>query len=195
MVREATIKRETKETKIEIVLNLDGKGRSTIETGVGFFDHMLTHLSKHSGWDLVVKAKGDLEVDQHHTVEDVGLAIGSALKNALGDKAGLKRFASASVPMDETLANVAVDISGRPAMVFNVTFPTSKIGEFDDQLVQEFFQAMVNTAGLTLHINVPYGRNSHHIAEAIFKSAAQALGQATRIVDCSGEIPSTKGTL
>ncbi len=195
MVREATIKRETKETKIEIVLNLDGKGRSTIETGVGFFDHMLTHLSKHSGWDLVVKAKGDLEVDQHHTVEDVGLAIGSALKNALDDKAGLKRFASASVPMDETLANVAVDISGRPAMVFNVTFPTSKIGEFDDQLVQEFFQAMVNTAGLTLHINVPYGRNSHHIAEAIFKSAAQALGQATRIVDGSGEIPSTKGTL
>jgi imidazoleglycerol-phosphate dehydratase len=195
MSREATIKRETKETKIEIVLNLDGHGRSTIETGVGFFDHMLTHLSKHSGWDLTVKARGDLEVDQHHTVEDVGLAIGTALKTALGDKAGLKRFASASVPMDETLANVAVDISGRPAMVFNVSFPTSKIGEFDDQLVQEFFQAMVNTAGLTLHINLPYGRNSHHIAEAIFKSAAQALGQATRIVDASGEIPSTKGTL
>jgi imidazoleglycerol-phosphate dehydratase len=195
MAREATIKRETKETKIEIVLNLDGRGRSTIETGVGFFDHMLTHLSKHSGWDLSVKAKGDLEVDQHHTVEDVGLAIGSVLKDALGNKAGLKRFASASVPMDETLANVAVDISGRPSLVFNVTFPTNKIGEFDDQLVQEFFQAMVNTAGLTLHINVPYGRNSHHIAEAIFKSAAQALGAATRVIDDSGEIPSTKGTL
>jgi imidazoleglycerol-phosphate dehydratase len=195
MNREAKIKRETKETQIEIKLNLDGKGRSEIATGVGFFDHMLTHLSKHSGWDLAVKAKGDLEVDQHHTVEDIGLSLGGVLKEALGDKAGIKRFSSASVPMDETLANVAVDISGRPAIVFNAEFPTETIGEFDVQLIQEFFQAVVNTAGLTLHINVPYGRNSHHIAEAIFKSAAQALGAATRIVDASGKIPSTKGTL
>ncbi len=195
MSRTSTIKRHTKETDIEIVLNLDGAGRSEIRTGVGFFDHMLTHLSKHSRWDLTVNAKGDLEVDDHHTVEDVGLCIGSALKEALGDKSGLKRFSSASVPMDETLANVAVDISGRPALVYNARYTTDKIGEFDSQLVKEFLQAVVNTAGLTLHVNVAYGTNSHHIAEAIFKATAQALGEATRIIDRSGEIPSTKGTL
>jgi len=195
MSRTSTIKRHTKETDIEIVLNLDGAGRSEIRTGVGFFDHMLPHLSKHSRWDLTVNAKGDLEVDDHHTVEDVGLCIGSALKEALGDKSGLKRFSSASVPMDETLANVAVDISGRPALVYNARYTTDKIGEFDSQLVKEFLQAVVNTAGLTLHVNVAYGTNSHHIAEAIFKATAQALGEATRIIDRSGEIPSTKGTL
>jgi len=195
MSRTSTIKRHTKETDIEIVLNLDGAGRSEIRTGVGFFDHMLTHLSKHSRWDLTVNAKGDLEVDDHHTVEDVGLCIGSAVKEALGDKSGLKRFSSASVPMDETLANVAVDISGRPALVYNARYTTDKIGEFDSQLVKEFLQAVVNTAGLTLHVNVAYGTNSHHIAEAIFKATAQALGEATRIIDRSGEIPSTKGTL
>jgi imidazoleglycerol-phosphate dehydratase len=195
MSREAKISRNTKETQIEINLNLDGSGKSTINTGIGFFDHMLTHLSKHSGWDLQVKADGDLEVDQHHTIEDIGLSLGSAVNKALGDKAGIKRFASASVPMDETLASVSIDISGRPALVFNADLTTEKIGEFDVQLVQEFFQAFVNASAITLHINVPYGRNSHHIAEAIFKAAAQALGKATKIVDASGEIPSTKGTL
>lgn len=195
MDRIAKIKRHTRETTIDLVLNLDGQGTSDIQTGVGFFDHMLTHLAKHSRWDLTVKSTGDLHVDDHHSVEDVGLCIGAALKDALGDKAGLKRFANASVPMDETLADVAVDISGRPTLVFNVQFTTDKIGGFDVQLVQEFFHAVVNTAGLTLHINVPYGRNSHHIAEAIFKSAAQALGAATQIIDPAGEIPSTKGSL
>jgi imidazoleglycerol-phosphate dehydratase len=195
MGREAKIKRQTKETVIDLVLKLDGRGKPDINTGVGFFDHMLTHLAKHSGWDLTVKAKGDLEVDDHHTVEDVGLCLGTALKEALGDKAGIQRFASTSVPMDETLANAAADISGRPWLVYQVDYGTDKIGEFDVQLVQEFFRAVVNTAGLTLHINVPYGTNSHHIAEAIFKAVAQALGQASRITDKTGQIPSTKGSL
>ncbi len=195
MSREAKIKRHTKETEIELVLQLDGSGESTIDTGVGFFDHMLTHLSRHSGWNLVVKAKGDLEVDAHHTVEDVGLCIGAALKDSLGDKAGVRRFACASVPMDEAIANVSVDLSGRPMLVYNATYPTHKVGDFDIQLVEEFLRAVVNTAGITLHVNVPYGSNSHHIAEAIFKSAAQALGRATNLVDETGRIPSTKGTL
>jgi imidazoleglycerol-phosphate dehydratase len=195
MGREAKIKRQTKETVIELVLKLDGQGKPDINTGVGFFDHMLTHLAKHSGWDLTVKAKGDLEVDDHHTVEDVGLCLGTALKEALGDKAGIQRFAGTSVPMDETLANASVDISGRPWLVYNVRYDTDKIGDFDAQLVQEFFRAVINTAGITLHVNVPYGTNSHHIAEAIFKAVAQALGQAARITDKSGRIPSTKGTL
>ncbi len=195
MVRQAKIKRHTRETNIDLALSLDGQGKSEVRTGIGFFDHMLTHLAKHSRWDLTLNAQGDLEVDDHHTVEDVGLCIGSALKEAMGDKAGLQRFASASVPMDETLANVSVDLSGRPAMVYNVSYTTDKIGGFDVQLVHEFFQAVVNTAAITLHINVPYGTNSHHIAEAIFKAAAQALGQATRIIDATGQIPSTKGTL
>ncbi len=193
--RQAKIKRHTKETEIELILQLDGSGESEISTGIGFFDHMLTHLSKHSRWNLIVRAKGDLHVDAHHTVEDVGLCIGAALKDSLGDKGGLQRFACGSVPMDETLANVAVDISGRPMLVYNVSYPTDKVGEFDVQLVEEFFRAVVNTAGLTLHINVPYGNNSHHIAEAIFKAAAQALGQATQIIDDVNHIPSTKGTL
>jgi imidazoleglycerol-phosphate dehydratase len=195
MDREKTIKRQTKETDIELTLRLDGTGVSQIRTGIGFFDHMLTHLGRHSGWDLVVQAKGDLEVDAHHTVEDVGLCLGTAIRDALGDKAGVRRFASASVPMDEALANVATDISGRPSLVYNAGYTTDKIGEFDVQLVHEFFQAIVNTAGITLHVNVPYGTNSHHIAEAIFKAAAQALGQATQIIDRTGRIPSTKGTL
>jgi imidazoleglycerol-phosphate dehydratase len=195
MGRTATIKRRTKETEIEISIQLDGAGKSEISTGVGFFDHMLTHLAKHSRWDLTVKAKGDLYVDAHHTVEDVGICLGTAIKDALGDKAGLQRFAGASVPMDETLAYVALDISGRPSLVYNADYTTDKIGEFDVQLIHEFFQAVINTAGITMHVNVPYGTNSHHIAEAIFKAAAQALGNATKIIDTSGQIPSTKGSL
>ncbi len=195
MKRDAKIKRQTKETVIELNLKLDGQGKQDISTGVGFFDHMLTHLAKHSGWDLTVKAKGDLAVDDHHTIEDVGLCLGMALKEALGDKAGIRRFSSVSVPMDETLASVAVDISGRPWLVYQVNYGTDKIGDFDVQLIQEFLRAVVNTAGITLHVNVPYGTNSHHIAEAIFKASAQALGLAARISDESGQIPSTKGTL
>ncbi len=195
MARTAQRERTTRETAVTVAIDLDGTGESRIDTGIGFFDHMLTHLAKHSRWDLVVKAKGDLEVDDHHTVEDVGLCLGGALKEALGDKAGLQRFASASVPMDESLAGAAVDLSGRPWLVYHAAYTTDKIGDFDVQLVHEFFRALVNTSGITLHINVPYGTNSHHIAEAIFKACAQALGQATRIIDASGPVPSTKGTL
>jgi imidazoleglycerol-phosphate dehydratase len=195
MKRIAKIKRETKETKIELILNLDGKGLADISSGVGFFDHMLTHLARHSGWDISLSAKGDLDVDAHHTVEDVGICLGNAIKESLGSKAGVKRFASASVPMDETLANVAVDISGRPMLVYHVSYGSDKIGEFDVHLVREFWQAVSSSAGITLHIQVPYGANSHHIAEAIFKSAAQSLGQAVKIVNPSGDIPSTKGQL
>jgi len=195
MAREGKITRSTKETQIELTLNLDGRGKSSAFTGIGFFDHMLNHLARHSGWDLTVQAKGDLEVDAHHTVEDVGLCLGAAIKDALSDKAGVQRFAGTSVPMDETLANASVDISGRPMLVYNVNYPSGKIGDFDVELVREFFRAVVNTAGITLHVNVLYGANNHHIAEAIFKATAQALGQATRIIDPTGQIPSTKGSL
>ena len=193
--RSAKIQRITAETQISLSLTLDGSGKAHVSTGIPFFDHMLTLLAKHSLCDLTVKAKGDIDVDAHHTVEDVGICLGSAIKEALGDKAGLQRFAGASVPMDETLANVALDISGRPSLVYNAQYTTDKIGDFDVQLVHEFFQAVVNAAGITMHVNVPYGTNSHHIAEAIFKAAAQALGKATKIIDTSGQIPSTKGTL
>ncbi len=195
MTRTAKISRKTKETQIELTLNLDGKGDSDVATGIGFFDHMLTHLSKHSGWDLTVRATGDVEVDDHHTVEDVGICLGSALKDSLGDKAGIERFANASVPMDETLASASVDISGRPALVYDVNYPTHKVGEFDVELVEEFLRALVNNAGITLHVSVPYGGNSHHMAEAAFKAIARALGKASRRGGSGDQIPSTKGTL
>jgi len=196
MSRSATISRATKETDIKVTLTLDGQGKAEIATGVGFFDHMLTHLAKHSGWDLDVRAKGDLQVDSHHTVEDIGICLGLALKQALGDKAGIQRFANADVPMDETLARAAVDISGRAHLVYDVTYPASKIGDFDVELVEEFMRAFVNNAGITLHISVPYGSNSHHVAEAAFKAVARAVGSASKL--SSGqqrEIPSTKGKL
>lgn len=195
MPRTATISRKTRETDITVKLNLDGTGTATIATGVRFFDHMLTHLAKHSGWDLTVTAKGDLDVDSHHTVEDIGICLGSALKQALGDKAGIVRFADAEVPMDESLAEVALDISGRSHLVCNVQYPADKIGEFDVELIEEFLRAFVGNAGVTLHVNVPYGANSHHIAEALFKALAKAAGKATRHDPTQRQIPSTKGTL
>ncbi len=194
--RKATIKRQTKETEIELTLDMDGTGKVTGETGVGFLDHMLDHLSKHSVSDLTVKARGDLQVDDHHTVEDVAICLGEALKQALGDKGGICRYGSASVPMEEALAEVSLDLSGRSAFVFNVNFTSDKIGTFDVQLIEEFLRRLTDVAGINLHVSVPYGSNDHHIAEAIFKAVAQSLRQAKRIdPDRKGEIPSTKGTL
>ena len=194
--RTATITRRTKETAIELAVDLDGRGTVEARTGVGFLDHMLDHLGKHSLSDLTVRATGDVHVDDHHTVEDIGIVLGQALAKALGDKAGIRRYGSASVPMDETLAEVAIDLSGRPAMVFQVDFTGDKIGTFDTQLVEEFLRALTNATGMNLHVRVPYGVNDHHIAEAIFKAVAQALRQAKSVdPDRAGEIPSTKGSL
>lgn len=196
MSRTATIKRETKETNIELTLDIDGGGKADVQTGVGFLDHMLDHLAVHSLSDLTVRARGDLEVDDHHTTEDVAICLGEALANCLGDKAGICRYGSASVPMDEALANVSLDLSGRPAVVFNVNFTGGKIGTFDTQLIEEFLRRLAQVAGINLHVNVPAGTNDHHIAEAIFKAVAQALRQAKAIdPNRKGEIPSTKGKL
>src|SRR4051794_32269504 len=196
MPRTAHIARKTKETDITLELSLDGTGQSSIATGVGFFDHMLTHLSKHSLMDLNVTAKGDTHIDDHHTVEDISLVLGSALDKALGDKAGIYRYGSASVPMEDALANVALDLCGRPAFVFNVAFPSKKIKAFDVELIAESLRSLANTGKMNLHVNVPYGNNSHHIAEAIFKALAKALRQAVAVDPAaSGQIPSTKGTL
>ena len=194
--RTATIQRKTKETDIELTLDLDGSGRTSAKTGVGFLDHMLDHLGKHSLTDLSVKAAGDLHVDDHHTVEDVAICLGEAIKRALGDKAGIARYGAASVPMEEALANVSLDLSGRAAVAYNVRFSGDKIGTFDTQLVEEFLRRLANVAGMNLHVNVPYGSNDHHVAEAIFKAVAQALRQAKSIDPArKGEVPSTKGTL
>ena len=193
--RTREISRKTRETQISVSVNLDGRGEATVSTGVGFFDHMLDHLARHGMLDLNVKATGDLHIDAHHTVEDVSLVLGSAIQQALGDKRGIYRYGWASVPMEDTLANVALDLSGRPAFVFNARFPTPKIGEFDVELVHESLRSMANTAGMNLHVNVPYGTNSHHIAEAIFKALAKSLRQAVAIDPRSHEIPSTKGIL
>jgi imidazoleglycerol-phosphate dehydratase len=195
MPRTATISRQTAETKVELTLNLDGTGQSKIHTGVGFFDHMLTLLAKHAAIDLTVTAHGDLEVDQHHTVEDVGITLGQALKQALGDKAGIRRYGFFTLPMEETLSTTALDLSGRYYLVFNATFPSAKIGEFDSELVEDFWQSTAANALCNLHINVPYGRNSHHIAEAIFKSTARALRMAVESDPRMPGVPSTKGTL
>lgn len=195
-MRTAQINRTTKETKITLSLSLDGTGAVTAATGVGFLDHMLDHLGKHSMCDLGVEAIGDLQVDDHHTVEDVGICIGQALAKALGNKAGIRRYGWAAVPMDEALAEAALDLSGRAMLVFNVTFPGDKVGQFDTQLVEEFLRALCREAGMTLHVNVRYGSNDHHIAEAIFKAVAQALRIAKTLdADRKGEVPSTKGSL
>ncbi len=191
--RKVRIERKTKETDILVELNLDGTGTHTIDTGVGFLDHMLSHVSQHGRIDLTVRGKGDLQVDDHHTVEDVAICIGEALRQALGDKKGIARYGNSAVPMEDALANLALDLSGRPYCVYRAAFPTEKIGQFDVECLEEFLRAMSNTAKLNLHINVPYGTNSHHIAEAIFKALGQALGQAVRIT--GGEVPSTKGVL
>src|SRR5580658_7166553 len=195
MDRVAEIFRQTKETKVKVSLNLDGTGKTEIETGVGFFDHMLELLARHSLIDLVAQAEGDLQVDSHHTVEDVGIVLGQCLEKALGDKRGIARFGWATVPMDETLASAAIDLSGRPAFVYSVTYTGGLIGQFPVELVEEFFKALATNAKLNLHINVPYGTNNHHISEAIFKSTARALRQAISLDPRSSDIPSTKGSL
>jgi imidazoleglycerol-phosphate dehydratase len=195
-MRQATIKRKTKETDIEVAVNLDGSGACSAATGIGFFDHMLDLLARHSRIDISVKAAGDLHVDQHHTTEDVGIALGQAVKQALGDMAGINRYASVHMPMDETLSRVALDISGRPVLVFKVAFARDKIGEFDTDLVREWFQAFAMNAGITLHVETLYGDNGHHVAESCFKGLARALRIAVAIDPrAKGEVPSTKGSL
>lgn len=193
--RTASIQRKTKETEIALTLNIDGEGNSHITTGIGFFDHMLDILTKHSLLDLELRAVGDRMVDDHHTVEDVGICLGQGLKEALGDKKGIRRFSNSSIPMQEALASIALDISGRPALVYNATFHTGKIGNFDAELIEEFLKAFSTNAGINLHVNVPYGSNTHHIAEAIFKGLAKALQDAVRIDERVKDIPSTKGML
>ena len=195
-MRQARIERKTKETEISVSVNLDGTGKYNVSTGIGFLDHMLEQLSRHSLMDLEVKAKGDLHIDFHHTVEDVGIALGQAIRQALGDMKGITRYADVHLPMDETLTRVAMDISGRAFLVFRTEFHTPKIGEFDTQLVREFFQAFAMNAGLTLHVETLYGVNDHHISESCFKGLARALRIAVSIDERqSGRVPSTKGTL
>ncbi|MCE5341275.1 MAG: imidazoleglycerol-phosphate dehydratase HisB [Planctomycetaceae bacterium] len=191
--RKAKISRKTNETDINLQINLDGQGKYDLNTGIGFLDHMLSHLSKHSKIDITLKAKGDLEVDQHHTVEDVAICLGEAFMQALGDKKGIARYGNSAVPMEDALANIALDLSGRPFCVYNVQYRTEKIGDFDVECVEELLRSFANHGKFNLHITVPHGTNSHHIAEAIFKGIGQALGQAVKIV--GKDIPSTKGSL
>jgi imidazoleglycerol-phosphate dehydratase len=196
MSRQAEITRKTKETDISVRLSLDGAGLSRISTGIGFFDHMLDQLARHSLMDLDIEAKGDLHIDQHHTVEDVGITLGQAFRRALGEMRGITRYADALIPMDETLTRVAVDISGRPYLVFKTEFSNAKIGEFDTELAREFFQAFAQNAAITLHIETLYGANNHHIAETCFKGVARAIGRAVAIDSRQADrIPSTKGAL
>lgn len=195
MPRTATIDRKTNETDIQLELDLDGSGNADINTGVGFFDHMLTLFSKHGAFDLKVRAKGDLHVDAHHTVEDVGICLGQAIRQALDDKAGIRRYGHFTVPMEETLVTVALDLSGRYYLIFQAPIPAAKIGDFDSELVEDFWQSTAANALCNLHINVPYGRNSHHVAEAIFKATARALRMAVESDPRMPGVPSTKGTL
>lgn len=195
-MRTASISRKTNETAIDVSINLDGTGAHTMATGVGFFDHMLDQLSRHSLIDMEVRCTGDLHIDFHHTVEDVGIALGQALKQALGDKAGIARYASCDLPMDGTLTRAAVDVSGRAFLVFRAEFSQAKIGEIDTELFREFFQAFAVNAGITLHIENFYFDNNHHLAESMFKAVARALRQAVEIDPrAGGRVPSTKGTL
>ncbi len=194
--RSASISRKTSETDIEVAVDLDGTGAFDISTGVGFFDHMLEQLSKHSMIDMTVRAAGDLHIDDHHTVEDTGIALGQAIAQALGERRGINRYASLDLAMDETMTKAAIDVSGRPFLVWNVEFPTQKIGAFDTELVREFFQALSQHAGITLHIVNHYGANSHHIAETCFKAVARTLRHAIEADPRNaGAVPSTKGTL
>jgi len=195
MPRTAVVERVTKETRIRLSLGLDGTGDSKICTSVPFLDHMLDLFTRHGLFDLQVEAQGDIDIDFHHTVEDIGIVLGEALKRALADKVGIRRYGQATVPMDETLASAAIDLSGRPYLCFNVPLPKVKIGEFDIELVREFFQAFTNTACLNLHLNLVYGENTHHIVEACFKAFARALDQATGLDPRIAGVLSTKGTL
>jgi imidazoleglycerol-phosphate dehydratase len=195
-MRQATIARETKETQVSVELNLDGRGEYDVETGIGFLDHMLEQLSRHSLMDLKVRAKGDLHIDGHHTTEDVGLAMGTAFRDALGDAKGIVRYGAAYVPMDETLTRAALDISGRPYLVWKVEFTRPKLGDMDTELFREWFHAFAQTAGLTLHVETLYGGNNHHIVESCFKALARALRQALEIDPRrADDVPSTKGRL
>jgi imidazoleglycerol-phosphate dehydratase len=195
-MRTASVKRKTKETDIEVSVNLDGTGNAEVATGIGFFDHMLDLLARHSRIDMMVKAKGDLHIDQHHTTEDVGIALGQAVKQALGDIKGITRYASILMPMDEALTRVAIDISGRPFLVFKAEFGRDKVGSFDTELVAEWFRAFSGNAGITLHVETLYGANDHHIAESCFKGLARALRAAVAIdARARDEVPSTKGSI
>jgi imidazoleglycerol-phosphate dehydratase len=193
--RQSELSRSTKETKIKASLNLDGSGKCECKTGVGFFDHMMDLLARHSLIDIKVQAQGDLEVDAHHTIEDIGIVLGQILEKALGDKRGIFRYGWAIVPMDETLAQVAIDLSGRSAFVYKVKFKGREIGNFPVELIEEFFKALSSNAKMNLHITVPYGTNNHHISEAIFKATAKALRQAISFDPRSDDVPSTKGSL
>ncbi|MED5353433.1 MAG: imidazoleglycerol-phosphate dehydratase HisB [Nitrospinota bacterium] len=195
MARTSHVKRSTRETQIDVSLILYGSGVQDIKTPIPFLDHMLAQLAKHGYFDLVVKAQGDTQIDFHHTVEDIGIAVGQAFKEALGDKKGIRRFAQASTPLNEALAQCVIDISGRAFFVFNVELPKSKLGEFDVELVSEFFQAFSANSGTTLHLNSPYWSNLHHIVEALFKAFARALDSACSLDSRTSDIPSTKGTL
>ncbi|MDP2166867.1 MAG: imidazoleglycerol-phosphate dehydratase HisB [Thermodesulfovibrionales bacterium] len=193
-MRKSAVKRKTKETDIAIDLNLDGRGDYKISTSIPFFDHMLSLMCKHGLIDMKLKARGDLEIDQHHTVEDIGIVLGKCVKDALKDMKGIKRYGSASVPMDEALATVSLDISGRPYLVYNAMVKR-KINDFDTDLVQDFFQALTSSGGITLHVNVQYGRNTHHMIEAVFKALGRALREAVEIDPRSKGVPSTKGRI
>jgi imidazoleglycerol-phosphate dehydratase len=195
-MRTGAVKRKTKETDIEVAVELDGTGMSAVATGIGFLDHMLDLLARHSRIDIRVKAAGDLHIDQHHTTEDTGIALGQAVRQALGDMKGITRYSDVHVPMDEALTRVAMDISGRPFLVFRVAFGRDKVGAFDTELVREWFQAFAMNAGITLHVETLYGANDHHIAESCFKGLARALRAAVAIdARAAGEVPSTKGVL
>jgi len=195
-MRRATITRKTKETDISVTVDLDGAGKAKIATGVGFFDHMLEQVARHSLFDVTIHAKGDLHVDQHHTVEDTGIALGQAIRQALGDMKGITRYADVHLPMDEAMTRVAIDISGRPYLVWKVSFTRNKIGAMDSELIREFFQAFAQNAGITLHVETLYGRNNHHIAETCFKALARALRAAVAIDPRQPKaVPSTKGRL
>jgi imidazoleglycerol-phosphate dehydratase len=195
MPRTATIRRDTAETKVELTLDLDGSAGPDVATGVGFFDHMLTHLAKHGLFDLTVKCQGDLHVDSHHTVEDIGICFGKCLAQALGDKAGIRRYGSATVPMDETLVTAAVDLSGRPFLVWNADVPNETLGTFPSALAEEFWRATSSAGAFNLHVVLHHGRNTHHIIEAIFKASARALRAATELDPRGTGVPSTKGVL
>lgn len=196
MSRTATIDRATRETQIHLEINLDGTGKSTLATGVGFLDHMLELFARHAAVDLVVQAKGDLHVDQHHTVEDTGICLGQAVKQALGDKVGIRRYGHFTLPMEETLATTAIDLSGRYYLVFNAPLPSQKIGDFDSELIEDFWQAFAANSLCNLHVLVHYGRNTHHVSEAIFKCLARSLRMAIEIdTRLANIVPSTKGTL
>ncbi|MBW1981894.1 MAG: imidazoleglycerol-phosphate dehydratase HisB [Deltaproteobacteria bacterium] len=193
--RTASVQRKTKETEVSVVLVLGGAGKSRLETSIGFLDHMLDLFATHGRFDLEVRARGDLQVDQHHTVEDVGICLGQAFKEALGDRRGIGRYGQQAVPMDEALASVVVDLSNRPYLVYRVPELAERVGDFETQLVREFFYAFAQNAGATLHVNVLYGENSHHILEAVFKAWAHAMRKACRLEPGMGEVPSTKGVL